>query len=309
MTIKVVFFGSPEFAIPSLKAICTEYDVVGVVTQPDRPAGRGKELTSPPIKKIAEELGIPTLQPNRLKDPGVLEQLTEWKADVFVVAAFGQIFRKNILDIPKFGLINVHASLLPRWRGASPIQAAILAGDEKTGVSIMKIDAGIDTGDVFAQQTVEIDEQVTAGELSEKLALIGAQLLMETLPDYLAGKNLGRHQDEGSATYAGMINKEDAILNIEESAEMIVRRVRAYQPWPIAKLDIAGKRLLIHKAHQVSSIQREPGIEFIHQNYPAIATSDGLLVLDQIQLAGKKVVDGRAFLQGNRDWGIAISSD
>lgn len=308
MTKRVVFFGSPEFAIPTLKAIYKNYDVVGVVTQPDRPAGRGKILTPPPIKIIAGELGIPTLQPNRLKDQGMLEQLVAWKADVFIVAAFGQIFRTNILEIPEFGLINVHASLLPRWRGASPIQASILAGDEKTGVSIMKIDAGIDTGDVFAQRSVAIEPQDTAGELSDKLALIGAQLLMETLPDYFAGKNPGIPQDETLATYAGMINKEDAILNIEESAEMIVRRIKAYQPWPIAKLDIGGIRLLIHKAHVLSGIRKEPGIKFIYKNYPAIATRDGLLVLDQIQLAGKKVVDGHSFLQGNRDWGRTITS-
>ena len=303
MTITVVFFGSPEFAIPSLKAIVNEYDVVGVVTQPDRPAGRGKVLTPPPIKKLAEEFGIPTLQPNRLKDPGVIEQLNEWKADVFIVAAFGQIFRKNILEIPKFGLINVHASLLPRWRGASPIQAAILAGDEETGVSIMKIDAGIDTGDVFAQQHVVIEPQETAGELSERLALVGAELLVRTLPEYLSGNNHGIHQNDEFASYAGMINKEDAILNIEEPAETLARRVRAYQPWPIAKIDIDEIRMLIHKAHPAPGIHKKPGIKFIYQNYPAITTGDGLLVLDQIQFAGKKVVDGRAFLQGNREWG------
>lgn len=308
MSKRVIFFGSPEFAIPSLKIVHENFDVVGVVTQPDRPAGRGKILTPPPVKILADELGIPVLQPNRLKDPGVVEQLIEWNADVYIVAAFGQIFRKNILDIPKFGLINVHASLLPRWRGAAPIQAAILAGDEQTGVSIMKIDAGIDTGDVFAKQPVRIDPQETSFELSQRLAQIGAELLIKTLPDYLAGRNLGIPQTEEFATYAGMIKKDDAVLNIEESAEILCRKVRAYQPWPIAKLEVDGVRLLIHKAHYLIDIHKEAGTKFIYQNYPAMATGDGLLILDQVQLPGKRVVDGRSFLQGNRNWGVTLST-
>lgn len=309
MTISVVFFGSPEFAIPSLEAVNAVYDVVGVVTQPDRPAGRGKVLTPPPVKLIADELGIPVLQPNRLKDPGVIEQLYAWKADVFIVAAFGQIFRKNILDIPRFGLINVHASLLPRWRGASPIQAAILAGDETTGISIMKIDEGIDTGAVFSQESVTIKEHETAGELSSRLASMGAELLIKTLPDYFAGINKGKSQDEEFASYAAMINKEDAILNNNESAETLVRRVRAYQPWPVAKLDVNGVRLAVHRAHQVPDIKKQPGQTYIYQNYPAISTGVGLLVLDQVQVPGKRVVDGRSFLQGNRDWGVTLVSN
>jgi methionyl-tRNA formyltransferase len=243
-----------------------------------------------------------------LKDPGVVEQLIEWNADVYIIAAFGQIFRKNILDIPKFGLINVHASLLPRWRGAAPIQAAILAGDEQTGVSIMKIDAGIDTGDVFAKQPVRIDPQETSVELSQRLAQIGSELLIKTLPDYLAGRNLGIPQNEEFATYAGMIKKEDAVLNIEESSEILCRKVRAYQPWPIAKLEVDGVRLLIHKAHYLLDIHKKVGTKFIYQNYPAMATGDGLLILDQVQLPGKRVVDGRSFLQGNRNWGVTFST-
>jgi methionyl-tRNA formyltransferase len=170
MSMKVVFFGSPEFAIPSLISIHKEYNIVGIVTQPDRPAGRGKIITPSPVKILAEKHGLPILQPNRLKDPGVVEQLLNWNADVYIVAAFGQIFRKNILNIPKFGLINVHASLLPRWRGAAPIQAAIIAGDKVTGITIMKLDEGIDTGDFLTQQTVDIDPNETTDELSDRLS-------------------------------------------------------------------------------------------------------------------------------------------
>jgi methionyl-tRNA formyltransferase len=230
MSMKVVFFASPEFAIPSLVSIHEEYNIVGVVTQPDRPAGRGKAITPSPVKVMAEHYGLPILQPNRLRDPGVLEQLLAWNADVYIVAAFGQIFRKNILNIPKFGLINVHASLLPRWRGAAPIQAAIIAGDKVTGITVMKLDEGVDTGDFLTQQTVDIDPNETTGELSDRLSKIGADLLIKTLPDYFSGRIPLIHQNEQDATYAGLIHKEDAILNLNEPAELLCRKVRAYQP-------------------------------------------------------------------------------
>lgn len=306
MSKRIVFLGSPDFAIPTLRAIHDAYNVVGVVTQPDRPAGRGKVLTPPPIKIVADELNIPVIQPNRLKDVGVVEKLIEWNADVYIVAAFGQIFRKNILNIPNYGLINVHASLLPRWRGASPIQAAILAGDKTTGISIMKIDEGIDTGDVFNQQSVLIGSHETAGELSIRLAQIGADLLIETLPDYFAGCNTGSPQAEELATYAGLIQKEDAILNISESAEVLVRKIRAYNPWPVAKLDVGEIRIMIHEAHAELGVIEQPGKRFIHRDLPAISTEGGSLVLDRLQLPGKKIVDGKSFLQGNRDWGVKL---
>ncbi len=272
MSIKVVFFGSPEFAIPSLISIHKEYDIVGVVTQPDRPAGRGKVITPSPVKVLAQNYSLPILQPNRLKDPGVMEQLLKWNADVYIVAAFGQIFRKNILEIPQFGLINVHASLLPRWRGAAPIQAAIIAGDEVTGISIMKLDEGIDTGDFLTQQTVQIDPNETTGELSDRLSIIGADLLIKTLPDYFIGRIPLIHQNEQDATYAGMIHKEDAILDMNVSAELLCRKVRAYQPWPVSRLEVDGTSMLVHKAEAVKSIKKPVGNKYIYKNYPSIAT-------------------------------------
>lgn len=303
MSMKVVFFGSPEFAIPSLVSIHKEYNIVGVVTQPDRPAGRGKVITPSPVKVMAQDYNLPILQPNRLKDPGVVEQLLTWNADVYIVAAFGQIFRKNILEIPKFGLINVHASLLPRWRGAAPIQAAIIAGDRVTGISIMKLDEGIDTGDFLTQQTVQIDPDETTGELSNRLSKIGADLLIKTLPDYFIGRIPLVHQNEKDATYAGMIRKEDAILDINESAELLCRKVRAYQPWPVSRLGVGGTSILVHKAEAIKSVKKPVGNQYIYKNYPSVATSEGLFVMKVVQVPGKKPVDGKSYLQGNRAWG------
>lgn len=304
---KVVFFGSPEFAIPSLVSIYKEYKIVGVVTQPDRPAGRGKVVTPSPVKVEAQNLGLPILQPNRLKDPGVVEQLLTWNADVYVVAAFGQIFRKNILEIPKFGLINVHASLLPRWRGAAPIQAAIIAGDKVTGITIMKLNEGIDTGDFLTQETVEIDPNETTGELSDRLSKIGADLLIKTLPDYFNGRISLIHQTEENATYAGMIHKEDAILDLNGSADLLCRKVRAYQPWPVSRLEVDGTMMQVHKAEAVMSVAKPAGRKYIYKNYPAVTTSEGLFILKVIQLPGKKPVDGKSYLQGNRAWGDILN--
>ena len=306
MSIRMVFFGSPEFALPTLDVIHQRYQIVGVITQPDRPAGRGKQLTPPPVKVRAKEYGIPVFQPNRLKDSGVIEQLYAWDADVYVVAAFGHIFRQNVLDIPKFGLINVHGSLLPRWRGAAPIQAAILAGDRSTGVTIMKIDAGIDTGDMLARLDTDIKPGETAGELSSRLAVLGAELLIDTLPGYLNGSILPVPQSNEGATYAGMINKEEALLDINHPAEVLHRHVMAFNPWPIARVEIDGVTILLHRTHIANINAGKPGLKLIFQHLPAISTGNGLLMLDELQLPGKKVINGKAFLAGNRNWGRII---
>ncbi len=306
MNYSVVFFGSPDFAIPSLIAVNNNYKIIGVVTQPDRPAGRGKVVTPPPVKVLATELGIPLIQPDRLKDPGVIEQLRKWNADVYVVAAFGQIFRKNILDIPPYGFVNVHASLLPRWRGAAPIQAAILAGDEYTGITIMKVDEGIDTGDIISQKKIRTMEKETSGELSDKLAIAGAELLIETLPAYLSGKIVSLPQNEAESTYAGMIRKEDAVLGAGESAQMMERKIRAYHPWPVARLGLENSQLLIHKVRVEMSINLPADVKYIYKGIPAISTVQGLLVLEVVQLPGKKPIDGKAFINSNRNWGEQI---
>jgi methionyl-tRNA formyltransferase len=224
--------GSPEFALPVLSALAKDYPIAGVVTQPDRPAGRGKGLTPPPVKLLAQELGLPTIQPERLKDPAALDQLRTWAPELIVVAAFGQILRPAVLELPHLGCLNVHASLLPRWRGAAPIQAAILAGDERTGVTIMRMDSGVDTGPLLSQRALDIFPDENAASLTQHLAELGADLLIDTLPRYLRGQIQARPQDPAGATYAPMLKKEDGLLDPLHPAVELACRVRALNPWP-----------------------------------------------------------------------------
>ena len=299
--------GSPDFSIPVLSLLAEKLQVAGVITQPDRPAGRGKQLKAPPVKILANELGIPVIQPEKLKDPGVKDQLLEWNPDLIIVAAFGQILRPWVLELPKYGCINVHASLLPRWRGASPIQAAILHGDAATGVTIMKMDPGIDTGDILTQAEVQILAADTSGTLSGRLSRVGASLLMDTLPGYLDGSIPPQKQDESTATYTGMIKKEAAFLDCTLPADQLERTIRAYQPWPLARIQVNLADITITKAQVVSGLDVESAKPYIYQKKPAIGTGNGLLVLDEIIPAGKKAMSGQAYLNGVRNWGPFIS--
>jgi len=299
---KVVFMGSPEFALSTLHALAGHYSVVGVVTQPDQPAGRGRVITPPPVKIMAEQLKLPVIQPRRLNDPEAMEQLHAWDPDLIVVAAFGQILRTNVLNLAPHGCINVHASLLPRWRGAAPIQAAILHGDAETGVTIMKMDSGIDTGPMLSRRAIPIESEDTAGTLSPKLAQLGAELLLETLPVYLRGELLPQPQDDSQATYAPMLKKEDGALDFNESAEYLARKVRAYNPWPGAYMVWSGGTLKVLRAHRVGG-SSGPGETVRIGNLPAVGTVAGLLVLDEVQPPGKKAMPGQVFLNGARDWG------
>jgi methionyl-tRNA formyltransferase len=303
MHIKVVFMGSPEFALPTLRGLARQFPVVGVVTQPDRPAGRGRTLTPPPIRLLADELGIPCIQPNRLREPQAMEQLHAWKPELIVVAAFGQILRSNVLDLPRFGCINVHASLLPRWRGAAPIQAAILNGDPQTGVSIMCMDPGVDTGPVLNQRSLDILPDDTAGTLSERLAVLGAELLLETIPGYLSGERQPQEQDHSLATLAPMLKKEDGQLDFSKPAEVLSRQVRAFQPWPGSSLTWQGGFLKVLKAHAGPGAGDPPGKLLIRQGLPAVQTAQGVLFLDEVQPPGKKPMPGKVFVQGAREWG------
>ena len=265
--------GSPDFALSTLRALHENYTVVGVVTQPDRAAGRGRELKPPPVKTLALELDIPVIQPEKLRDPEAMEQLRAWSPDVIVVAAFGQILRQDVLDLPKFGCINVHASLLPRWRGAAPINAAILHGDEETGITIMKMDAGLDTGPILTQRSVRIQPDETAGSLFETLSQLGADLLLETLPGYISGEIKPSPQPEEGATYAPMLKKEDGLLDFSRPAEELERKVRAFNPWPGTYFDWDGGRLKVHKAHTAfvfTYMFQPPGARTIYDGLPAI---------------------------------------
>jgi methionyl-tRNA formyltransferase len=302
MTAKIVFMGSPEFALPTLQTLAQHYPVAGVVTQPDQPAGRGRVLTPPPVKILAEQLRFPVIQPRRLRDPEAMEQLHAWNPGVIIVAAFGQILRADVLDLPPHGCVNVHASLLPRWRGAAPIQAAILHGDAVTGVTIMKMDSGIDTGPMLSQRATPIAPNDTAATLSPKLAVLGAELLLETLPAYLSGKLQPLPQDVFLATYAPMLKKEDGALDFNQPAENLAWKVRAYNPWPGAYMDWAQGTLKVHLAHPVEGLAAA-GQTVRVGKLPAVGTTTGLLVLDEVQPSGKKSMPGQVFLNGARGWG------
>ena len=293
--------GSPDFSLPTLQAISDNYIVAGVVTQPDRVAGRGRELKPPPVKTLALELGIPVIQPEKLRENEAMEQLSAWSPDVIVVSAFGQILRQDVLDLPKYGCINVHASLLPRWRGAAPINASILHGDEETGVTIMKMNAGLDTGPILSQRAMRIQPDVTAGSLFETLSMLGADLLLDTLPDYLNGDIEPRPQPEDGATYAPMLKKEDGRLDFSLPAKELERKVRAFNPWPGTYFEWDGNLLKVHRASIGMGKMRE-GERGVYLGLPVVGTSDGLLMLEEVQPPGKKPMPGKAFLAGARTW-------
>jgi methionyl-tRNA formyltransferase len=295
--------GSPDFALPSLRALCGPYDIVGVVTQPDRASGRGRELKAPPVKTLALELGIPLMQPEKLRQPEAMDQLRGWHADLIVVAAFGQILKPDVLNLPAFGCINVHASLLPRWRGAAPINAAILAGDDETGVTIMKMDVGLDTGPMLAKRSMRLPPGVTAGEAFDSLATLGADLLLATLPEYLVGKISPTPQPETGETYARMLKKEDGRLDFTRPAAELERRVRAMNPWPGAWFEWDGNLLKVGRASVAGAGPRSAsGSRHIVEGRPAVMCADAALVLEEVQPAGKKSMPGKSFLAGARNW-------
>lgn len=305
MDIRVVFMGSPDFALPILRSLAANYHLIGVVTQPDRPAGRGQQLTPPPVKSLAQDLGLEFIQPERLRRPESFALLQAWAPDLIVVAAFGQILRQNVLDLPRLGCINVHASLLPRWRGAAPIQAALLHGDAVSGTSIMKLDAGVDTGPVLARRELEILPDDTCASLSARLAETGAGLLIETLPGYLAGELTPVAQDETQATYTSMIQKEEGLLDFSQAAQALANRVRAFNPWPGAYLLWQEFPLKVLRAHSQIGPAAQPGTRAVLDRLPAVRAADAWLVLDLIQPAGKKSMPGRDFLAGARGWQTA----
>jgi methionyl-tRNA formyltransferase len=301
MDLRIVFMGSPDFALHSLAALTQSFHVVGVVTQPDRPAGRGRKIQAPPVKLLAQTYGLPVLQPPSLKNPQAIEQVQAFSPDVIIVAAFGQILKEDILDMPRFGCINVHASLLPRWRGAAPVQAAVLY-DEISGVTIMKMDQGLDTGPILSQRSTPITNEMTAGMLFDRLAQMGAELLVETLPEYVNGEIYPRPQEEAEATYAPQLRKEDGRLDFNQSAAFLARQVRAYNPWP-GSFGYYGRDLLkIFQAHAIQFAHTIPGKRYIVGAKPAWGTQDGLLVLDEVQAAGKARMASDVFLHGTRDW-------
>ena len=297
---RVLFYGTPEFALPTLGALIAHHQVVAVVTQPDRPAGRGQRLLASPVKRHAEEAGISVVQPSRLKDSGWPEQLARFDAEVAVVAAFGQILPKAVLDVPARGSINVHASLLPRYRGAAPIAWAIIRGETETGITTFQMDPGMDTGDVLLQAPIAIGADETAGELAVRLANLGADVLLRTL-ERLDGLER-KAQDHGAATPAPRLKKEDGSLRLAESARALAARVRGCNPWPGAALMTPAGRLLLWRAGMVPHPVREaPGTLIVTEpGVVGIATGEGVLVPREVQSESRKAMSWEEFLRGAR---------
>lgn len=289
---RIIFFGTPDFAVPSLKALLTgPDDIVGIVCQPDRPAGRGQHLTAPPVKQIAVAAGVPVLQPDKIRTPEFLEQLRTWKPDLIVVAAYGRILPNSILELPPHGCINVHASLLPKYRGAAPMQWAILNGDAKTGVTIMQMSEEMDAGDILLSRETPLGGEEALPSLQTRLAALGAEALMDALKELRAGKLHPQPQDPSRVTFAPMIRKEDGAIDWGRPAAEIARRVRAFDPWPSAYTALDGKRLKIcrtraHKGDRGTAVPA--GTVVAVGETIRVVCGEGDLLIEELQLEGRK---------------------
>lgn len=298
---KIVFMGTPDFAVGALDALVRAgYEVAAVVTQPDKPKGRGKDVQCPPVKEYALQHGISVLQPVKIREPEMVAALAGYGADLFVVAAFGQILTQEILDMPRFGCVNIHASLLPKYRGAAPIQQAILDGETVTGVTLQQMNAGIDTGDILARVCVDIAPEDTGDSLFEKLMHAGAALLIETLPRIEAGEITPEAQDEAQATYAKRLSKELGQIDWRESAKIIERKIRAFYSWPGAYTTLSGKPFKLWGARiSDAPADGEAGsVSAVTKEEIIVNCGEGRLVLTEVQLSGKKRMPVKEFLLG-----------
>lgn len=305
MTIKnlrIIFAGTPDFAVPALAALhAAGADIAAVYTQPDRPAGRGRKPGVSPVKKKALELGIPVEQPETLKVPEVQAGLAALDADCMIVAAYGLLLPQTVLDMPRFGCINIHASLLPRWRGAAPIQRAIAAGDTKSGVSIMQMAAGLDTGAVWLSRECAIDDDTTGGSLHDQLAALGSQALLQALPEITAQRRQPVEQDARLATYASKLDKREAKIDWHQCAAVLDRQIRAFNPWPVMQTSLDDAVVRIWQASVVEAAGRgSPGEVLNTTDGLDVATGNGVLRLLKVQLAGRKPVTTKDFLNSRR---------
>ena len=299
---RIVFMGTPDFAVPCLKALIAEgHEVAGVFTQPDKPVGRKQILTPPPVKVTAEENGIPVYQPARLKDSDAVSIIKDLKADVTVVVAYGKILPKEVLEATRYGCINVHASLLPKYRGAAPIQWAVINGDKETGVSIMQMDEGLDTGDILLVKKTDIGENETSEELFERLSVIGAEALIQALGELEKGAVQKTPQPEGDFGYAKMITKDLCPIDWNKSAFEIHNLVRGLQTWPVALTKINGKNVKIHQTLKTDIKGSKPGEVVEISSRLIVACGDGnCLEITKLQPEGKKCMETKAFLAGNK---------
>lgn len=290
---RIIFAGTPDFAATSLAALlASEHQVVAVYSQPDRPAGRGRKLTASPVKQLAVQHDIPVEQPLNFKDPADRQRLAAYQADVMVVVAYGLILPQSVLDTPKYGCLNIHASLLPRWRGAAPIQRAILAGDSNTGVCIMQMSAGLDTGPVLKRVSLPITEDDTAQTLHDKLAALGADALLSTLANLTTLQTQAEAQNDADTCYAEKLQKAEALIDWQQPAAQIARQIRAFNPWPVAQTQWRGDTLRIWSAQVCpESLAGKPGeIVRVDKHALLVATGDGFLRISQLQLPGKRAM-------------------
>jgi methionyl-tRNA formyltransferase len=302
---RIVFAGTPDFAVPPLAALVhSGHEIVGVLTQPDRPAGRGRQLSTSAVKEFALENALPLAQPRTLRTPEGRADIVAWKPDVMIVVAYGLILPPEALEIPKHGCLNIHASLLPRWRGAAPVQRAILEGDSETGVTIMQMDPGLDTGPILLQRALPISETDDSVAMLEKLAAIGAPALLEVLTDIESGSVAARPQPASGATYAKKIEKSEARIDWTRSAIEIDRRIRAFRPWPIAETTHRGEQVRVHRAQVLSGFvqtARPPGaILGLRDDLLLVACGDAVLGIAELQRAGRRSMTAREFANGLR---------
>ncbi len=303
---RIVFAGTPDFAVPTLAALAASpHETVAVYTQPDRPAGRGRKLRPSPVKALATELGLPVAQPASLRDPDAQARLAEYRPDLMVVVAYGLILPQAVLDLPPRGCVNLHASLLPRWRGAAPIQRAILAGDPETGVTLMQMEAGLDTGPMLASVRCPIGEQDTAGELHDRLARLGAELLASHLDDLAAGRLVPVPQPEDGVTYAEKLDKSEAPLDWRRDAAALLRQVNAFNPWPVAQTLFRGQPLRVWRAQRLAErADAAPGtVIAAGREGVDVATGEGVLRLTEVQLPGGRRISGGDLANAQRPVG------
>ncbi|MGY2573954.1 methionyl-tRNA formyltransferase [Vibrio sp. C8] len=304
-SLRIVFAGTPDFAARHLAALLSsEHEVIAVYTQPDRPAGRGKKLTASPVKTLALEHDIPVYQPENFKSDEAKQELADLNADLMVVVAYGLLLPQAVLDIPKLGCINVHGSILPRWRGAAPIQRSIWAGDAETGVTIMQMDIGLDTGDMLKIATLPIETTDTSASMYEKLADLGPQALVECLVDIANGNAKTEKQDDELANYAKKLSKEEARINWSDDAAHIERCVRAFNPWPMSHFEVAENSIKVWQSRVVDQSSDQPAGTIIQADKTGIylATGKGVLVLEQLQVPGKKAMPVQDILNARASW-------
>ncbi len=301
--LRIIFAGTPDFAARHLQALLdSEHQVIAVYTQPDRPAGRGQQLQASPVKQLALTHNIQVYQPKSLKKAPAQQQLAALDADLMVVVAYGLILPQVVLDTPKLGCINVHGSLLPRWRGAAPIQRALWAGDAKTGVTIMQMDAGLDTGAMLSIATMPIEATDTSATLYEKLAVVGPEALVAALQDLPALQAKAEPQQDSAANYAEKLSKEEAQLDFRKTAVALEREIRAFNPWPVSYLQLATQQLKVWQARTEAGTAQPGQVVRVDKKGIAIGTADGLLVIEQLQPPGKKAMAVVDFLNGRADW-------